>query len=85
MRRAACCCRLLCTDGFTDVAGEDAEERTDLLERTVAALQPGASADEVVERVVNVCPPGELRDDVAPLVVGLAGPDNGGRPPLTDC
>ena len=56
-----------------------------MLDRTVAALPPGASADEVVERVVNVCLPGELRDDVAPLVVGLAGPDNGGRPPLTDC
>ncbi len=66
---------LLYTDGFTDVAGEDADERTDLLERTVAALPPGASAEEVVERVVAVCLPAELRDDVAPLVVGLDGPD----------
>jgi hypothetical protein len=33
---------LLYTDGFTDVAGEDAEERTDL-ERTVAALPPGCA------------------------------------------
>jgi hypothetical protein len=39
----------------------------------------------LVDRVVNVCPLGGLRDDVALLVVGLAGPDNGGRPPLTDC
>lgn len=76
---------LLYTDGFTDVAGEDAEERTDLLERTVAALPPGVPADEVVQRVVNVCLPGELRDDVTLLVVGVAGPDNGGHPPLTDC
>ena len=53
---------LLNTDGFTDVAGEDAEERADLLERTVAALPPRVSAEEVVERVVNVCLPGELRD-----------------------
>ncbi len=66
---------LLYTDGFTDVAGEDADERTELLERTVAALPPGVSAEEVVERVVAVCLPGELRDDVALLVVGLDGPD----------
>ena len=70
-RRAACL--LLYTDGFTDVAGEDADERTDLLERTVAALPPGVSAEEAAERVVAVCLPAELRDDVALLVVGLDG------------
>ena len=64
---------LLYTDGFTDVAGEDADERTDILERTVAALPPGVSAEEAVERVVAVCLPAELRDDVALLVVGLDG------------
>jgi serine phosphatase RsbU (regulator of sigma subunit) len=64
---------LLYTDGFTDVAGEDADERTDILERTVAALPPGVSAEEAVERVVAVCLPAELRDDVALLVVGLEG------------
>ena len=64
---------LLYTDGFTDVAGEDADERTDLLERTVAALPSGVSAEEATERVVAVCLPAELRDDVALLVVGLEG------------
>src|SRR6185503_17802934 len=55
---------LLYTDGFTDVAGQDADERTDLLERTVAALPSGVSAEEATERVVAVCLPAELRDDV---------------------
>jgi len=64
---------LLYTDGFTDVAGEDADERTDLLERTVAALPSGVSAEEATQRVVAVCLPAELRDDVALLVVGLDG------------
>jgi hypothetical protein len=45
-----------------------------LLERTVAELRPGASAEEVVERVVAVWLPTELRDDVALLVVGLDSP-----------
>ena len=72
VRRAACL--LLYTDGFTDIAGEDADERTDLLERTVAALPPGVSAEEAVERVVAVCLPAELRDDVALLVVGSTAP-----------
>jgi serine phosphatase RsbU (regulator of sigma subunit) len=65
---------LLYTDGFTDIAGEDADERTDLLERTVADLPAGASAEEVAERVVAVCLPAEVRDDVALLVVGLDSP-----------
>ena len=33
---------LLYTDGFTDVAGEDADERTEQLERTLAAVPPGS-------------------------------------------
>ena len=72
---------LLYTDGFTDVAGEDADERTDILERTVAGLPPGVSAEEAAERVVAVCLPGELGDDVALLVVGIEGYHS----PLTDC
>ena len=64
---------LLYTDGFTDVAGEDADERTGILERTVAGLPSGVSAEDAAERVVAVCLPGELRDDVALLVVGLEG------------
>jgi serine phosphatase RsbU (regulator of sigma subunit) len=70
---------LLYTDGFTDVAGEDADERTDILERTVAGLPSGVSAEEAAERVVAVCLPAELGDDVALLVVGIEGS------PLTDC
>jgi len=64
---------LLYTDGFTDVAGEDADERTDILERTVAGLPSGVSAEEAAERVVAVCLPAELGDDVALLVVGIEG------------
>ena len=53
--------------------GEDADERTELLEHTVAGLPPASSAEEAAERVVAVCLPGELSDDVALLVVGLEG------------
>jgi PAS domain S-box-containing protein len=62
---------VLYTDGFTDVVGEDADERTELLESTVAGLSPGSAADEVVEQVVSACLPAELSDDVALLVVRL--------------
>lgn len=60
---------LLYTDGLTDVAGEDADERSALLEDTVAALPARAPADDVVERVLEVCSPARLRDDVALLAV----------------
>ncbi|WP_345608811.1 SpoIIE family protein phosphatase [Pseudonocardia adelaidensis] len=63
---------LLYTDGLTDVAGEDADQRTALLERTLAELPLGAAADDVVERVLGVCSPPRLRDDVALLAVRLA-------------
>ena len=46
---------LLYTDGLTDVAGEDADERTDLLECTLAALPPGSDAETVVEQVLAAC------------------------------
>jgi serine phosphatase RsbU (regulator of sigma subunit) len=62
---------LLYTDGLTDVVGEDADERTALLERTVAELPPDAPADDVVERVLETCSPRRLRDDVALLAVRL--------------
>ncbi|HEY0812878.1 MAG TPA: SpoIIE family protein phosphatase [Pseudonocardia sp.] len=62
---------VLYTDGFTDVVGGDADERTALLEATVAGLPPGSAAEEVVERVVAACLPAELTDDVALLVVRL--------------
>jgi PAS domain S-box-containing protein len=60
---------LLYTDGLTDVAGEDADERTTLLERTLRELPPGVAADDVVDRVLEVCSPRRLRDDVALLAV----------------
>jgi serine phosphatase RsbU (regulator of sigma subunit) len=62
---------LLYTDGLTDAVGEDADERTELLERTVAGMPAGADAEDVVERVLQVCAPAELRDDVALLAVRL--------------
>jgi serine phosphatase RsbU (regulator of sigma subunit) len=60
---------LLYTDGLTDVAGEDADERSALLERTLRELPPGVAADDVVDRVLEVCSPRRLRDDVALLAV----------------
>ncbi len=64
---------LLYTDGLTDVSGEDADERTELLERTVAGMPAGADAEAVVQRVLDVCIPAELRDDVALMAVRLDG------------
>jgi serine phosphatase RsbU (regulator of sigma subunit) len=60
---------LLYTDGLTDVAGEDADERSALLERTLMGLPPGVAADDIVDRVLEVCIPRRLRDDVALLAV----------------
>jgi len=62
---------LLYTDGLTDVAGHDAEARTALLERTVAAVPPGSDAETVVDDVLAACLPDPLRDDVALLAVRL--------------
>ncbi|MCO1653922.1 SpoIIE family protein phosphatase [Pseudonocardia humida] len=62
---------VLYTDGLTDAAGEDADERTELMERTVAGMPVGADAEDVVEQVLRVCTPTELRDDVALLAVRL--------------
>jgi serine phosphatase RsbU (regulator of sigma subunit) len=62
---------LLYTDGLTDVSGEDADERTELLERTVAGMPAGVDAESVVERVLAACIPAELRDDVALMAVRL--------------
>ena len=62
---------LLYTDGLTDVAGDDADARTALLERTVAAVPPGSDAETVVENVLSACLPEPLRDDVALLAVRL--------------
>jgi serine phosphatase RsbU (regulator of sigma subunit) len=64
---------LLYTDGLTDVVGEDADERTELLERTVAGIAAGSDAEAVVDRVLDVCIPDQLRDDVALLAVRLDG------------
>ncbi|MHA6780843.1 PP2C family protein-serine/threonine phosphatase [Pseudonocardia saturnea] len=64
---------LLYTDGLTDMVGEDADERTALLEGTVAALPPGVEAEALVERVLAVCAPHRLHDDVALLAVRLTG------------
>ncbi len=62
---------LLYTDGLTDVVGEDADERTDQLERTLASLPPMADAETVVERVLAACAPARQRDDIALLAVRL--------------
>jgi serine phosphatase RsbU (regulator of sigma subunit) len=62
---------LLYTDGLTDVAGHDADVRTELLERTVAAVPPGSDAGTVVDDVLAACLPEPLRDDVALLAVRL--------------
>jgi PAS domain S-box-containing protein len=62
---------LLYTDGLTDIPGEDADERTELLERTAAGLAAGSNAESVVDGVLQACLPDELRDDVAVLAVRL--------------
>jgi len=62
---------LLYTDGLTDIAGEDADERTELLERTLSAMAPRSEPEAVVEQVLAVCSPPRLRDDVALLAVRL--------------
>jgi serine phosphatase RsbU (regulator of sigma subunit) len=62
---------LLYTDGLTDVPGADPDERTELLERTLAAMPPGSAAENVVEQVHAACVPHPLRDDVALLAVRL--------------
>jgi PAS domain S-box-containing protein len=62
---------LLYTDGLTDVAGQDADERTALLERTVAAVPAASSAETVVEAVLAACLPEHVGDDVALLAVRL--------------
>ncbi|GAA2566521.1 SpoIIE family protein phosphatase [Pseudonocardia hydrocarbonoxydans] len=64
---------LLYTDGLTDVAGHDADERTRLLEDTVAAQPAGVAAEDLVERVLAACAPTRLTDDVALLAVRITG------------
>ncbi|TCK26091.1 PAS domain S-box-containing protein [Pseudonocardia endophytica] len=59
------------TDGLTDIAGEDADERAELIERTVAAMDADASPEDVVERTLEVCLPEQLGDDVALLAIRL--------------
>lgn len=63
---------VLYTDGLTDIVGEDADERTELLERTVAGLPLDAPAEAVAEEVIRVCAPARIRDDVALLAVRMA-------------
>jgi PAS domain S-box-containing protein len=62
---------LLYTDGLTDLAGVDADERTALLERTLARVPAGSSAETVVASVLDACMPAHLGDDVALLAVRL--------------
>lgn len=59
------------TDGLTDIAGEDADERTELIERTVAGMAADAAPEDVVERTLEVCLPEKLGDDVALLAIRL--------------
>ena len=64
---------LLYTDGLTDIAGEDADERADLLERTLAGLPADSDAECVVERLLAAARLDRLRDDVALLAIRLDG------------
>ncbi|MDQ4116527.1 MAG: SpoIIE family protein phosphatase [Actinomycetota bacterium] len=59
------------TDGLTDIAGEDADERAELIECTVAGMAADASPEDVVERTLEVCLPDQLGDDVALLAIRL--------------
>ncbi|MEV1296075.1 SpoIIE family protein phosphatase [Pseudonocardia sp. NPDC049635] len=59
------------TDGLTDVVGEDPDERAELLERTVAEIEPDATPDAVVDRVLETCRSGRLDDDIALLAIRL--------------
>jgi serine phosphatase RsbU (regulator of sigma subunit) len=63
---------VLYTDGLTDIAGEDADERTALLEATIAGLGPGVAVEKVAEEVIRVCAPSRMRDDVALLALRVA-------------
>lgn len=61
------------TDGLTDIVGEDADERTLLIEETVAGLPRDADPETVVERTLEVCLPEQLGDDIALLAIRLMG------------
>ena len=61
---------VLYTDGLTDIAGEDADERTALLERTVAAMPPRVEPSRRRPGPGGVLPD-PFRDDVALLAVRL--------------
>ncbi|MBW0102499.1 GAF domain-containing SpoIIE family protein phosphatase, partial [Pseudonocardia sp. KRD291] len=61
------------TDGLTDIIGEDADERTLLIEQTVAGLPRDADPETVVERTLEVCLPDQLGDDIALLAIRLMG------------
>ena len=58
-------------DGLTDVAGEGTDERTVLLECTVAALSAQGRAETVVDAVLTAWMPEHLGDDVALLAIRL--------------
>jgi serine phosphatase RsbU (regulator of sigma subunit) len=60
---------LLYTDGLTDIAGEDPDERTELLERTLTSMPAGADAETVVKTMLAACSPPRLHDDVALLAL----------------
>jgi serine phosphatase RsbU (regulator of sigma subunit) len=61
------------TDGLTDISGEDADARVELIEHTVAGMAADASPEDVVERTLEVCLPEKLSDDVALLAIRLMG------------
>ena len=61
------------TDGLTDISGEDADARVELIEHTVAGMAADASPEDVVERTLEVCLPEKLGDDVALLAIRLMG------------
>ncbi|SFN06757.1 PAS domain S-box-containing protein [Pseudonocardia ammonioxydans] len=59
------------TDGLTDIVGEDADARAELLERTLAGLPLGSTPEEVVDGMLAECLPERLVDDVALMVIRL--------------
>lgn len=63
---------LVCyTDGLTDISGEDADARAELLERTLAEQPRDADPEDVVEGLLATCLPERLVDDIAVLAIRL--------------
>ncbi len=64
---------LLYTDGLIETPGESLTDLIDQLKRTIAAVAPRATADELCNRLIDGMGPNRRRDDVALLLVRLGG------------